>query len=186
MQPQVPTVANPMGGRRVAQINGVEIPSWMIGETSVNIEEGSRTSTRLSGTSTSPSGNIDTAEVTLEFFPNQWEDLAHFFPELYEAPSGSQTIGRMILGGGTCSTKVPVPFNFHEECADTDDRDVYFPAALARLTFNPTFNDTDDVSVTITMHPQPNSEGMVRLGTGDLTQPSVYDPETETTVPVGS
>lgn len=186
MNPTVPTVADAMGGRLVAEINGVTIPSFMLGEITINIEEGTRESTRLSGTTTRPSGNIDTAEVTMVFYPNQWEDLAHFFPEDYNAPSGTQPFGNIILGGGTCVTKTPVKFNLHQECEDTDDRDIYFAAALARITLDSTFNETDDVAVTITMHPQPNSEGLVRLGTGDLTQPSVYDAATGETVPATS
>lgn len=186
MNPVVPTTADAMGGRIVVDINNVSIPDFMLGEVTLNLEEGTRTSTRLSGTINKPSGVFDTSEVTIVFYPNQWQDLAHFFPELYNAPSGSQNFGNIILNGGTCSTKVPVKLNLHQFCEGTDDRDIYFPAVLARITIDSTFNDTDDLAVTITMLAQPSTAGLARFGTGNLTTPSIYDPLTETTVPLGS
>lgn len=186
MNPPIPTTADAMSGRVTVEINEVSIPSFMLGEITLNLEEGTRTSTRLSGTINKPSGSFDTSEISIVYYPNQWQDLAHFFPELYNAPSGSQSFGNIILGGGTCSTKVPVPVNLHQECEGTDDRDVFFPAALARITLDSTFNETDDLAVTITLMAQPSTTGIARLGTGDLTQPSIYDAATNTTVPVSS
>ena len=182
----VPTSADSMGGKASVAINGVEIPSFMLGEITLNFEEGTRTSDRLSGTVNRPSGNFDTSEVSIVFYPNRWDDLQYFFPDDYNAASGTADWGNIIFGGGTCSTKTAVPANIHYECEGTDDRDVYIPNALARVTLDSTYNQTDDLAVTITLMAQPGTSGIVRLGTGDLTQPSIYDPTTETTVPVGS
>lgn len=182
----VPTSADSMGGKASVAINNVEIPSFMLGEITLNFEEGTRTSDRLSGTVNRPSGNFDTAEASVVFYPNYWDDLQYFFPDDYNAPTGTADWGNIIFGGGTCSTKVPVPVNIHYECEGTDDRDVYIPNALARVTLDSTYNQTDDLAVTITLMAQPGTQGIVRLGTGDLTQRSIYDPTTETTVPVGS
>lgn len=182
----VPTVADAMGGRASVAINNVEIPAFMLGEITPNFEEGTRSRTTLAGIVNRPSGVFDTAELTFTFFPNQWDDLQYFFPEDYNAPSGEQPWGNVIFGAGTCTTKVAVPVNVHYECEGTDDRDIYIYSALARLTFNPTMNESDDLSVTITLMAQPTANGLLRLGTGDLTQPSIFNPTTETTVPVTS
>lgn len=182
----VPTASDSMGGRASVAINGVEIPSFMLGEITLNFEEGTRSSTRLSGTINKPSGTYDTSEVSVVFYPNYWDDLQYFFPDDYNAATGTADWGNIIFGGGTCSTKTAVPVNIHYECEGTDDRDVYIPNALARVTLDSTYNETDDLAVTITLMAQPGTQGIVRLGTGDLTQPSIYDPTTETTVPVGS
>lgn len=182
----VPTAADSMGGKASVAINHVEIPSFMLGEIVLNIEEGTRSSDRLSGTVNKPSGTFDNAEVTITYYPNRWADLQYFFPDDYNAPSGTADWGNIIFGGGACSTKNPVPVNIHYECEGTDDRDVYIPHALARVTLDSTYNQSDDLAVTITLMAQPGTQGIVRLGTGDLTQPSKYDPTTETTVPVAS
>jgi hypothetical protein len=182
----VPTVANTMGGRASIAINNVEIPSFMLGEITPKFEEGTRTRTTLAGIVNKPSGVFDTAELSFTFFPNQWDDLQYFFPEDYNSPTAPQIWGNVIFGGGTCTTRVAVPVNIHYECEGTDDRDIYIYAALARLTFSPTMNEKDDLSVSITLMAQPTSNGILRLGTGDLTEVSIYDPSSETTIPVAS
>lgn len=187
MGPTIPTTQKPMNGDKVVQLNGVEIPEFMLGDITYNLEEGSRTSNRLSGTNSRPSGKYDDPTVTIVFYPQEWEDLAHFFPNLYGTPSGEQLLGNITLGKpGVCNVSDPFPVNIHDVCMPTDDKDMYIPAALARMTFDSVINTEDDLSVTITLHPQPNSEGLVVLGTRDLTEPSVYNAGENETEPIGS
>lgn len=182
----VPTASNPMGGKASVAINNVEIPSFMLGEITPNVAPELRTSERLSGTSTRPSGNLDNPSYDIVFFPNNWADLGFFLPSDYNVPSGSQTLGNFILGGGTCVAQSPVPVNIHYECEGTDDRDTYMAQALIAIELNQAYTGTDDMSVLIHVYPQANAGGQIRLGTGDLTQPSIYNPITEETDPVTS
>lgn len=182
----VPTESNPMGGKASVAINSVEIPSFMLGEITPNVAPEIRSSQRLSGTSSRPSGNLDDPSYDIVFFPNNWSDIGFFMPNGYNAPSGEQELGNFILGGGSCTSQEPVPVNIHYECEGTDDRDTFMKSALVSVELNQAYTGTDDMSVMIHIYPQPNADGQIRLGTGDLTQPSIYDPTTETSVPVTS
>lgn len=184
---ELPTVSKPMSGKVSLQVNGYDIPSWMLGELTPNVAPEIRSSERLSGTTSRPSGNLDNPSYDIVFYPNDWADLSVFAPTGYNAPtSGAQELGNFILGGGSCMSNDPVPVNIHPECNDTDDQDAHIFAALISIELSQAYTATDDMSVMIHIYPQPTSEGTIRLGTGDLSQPSVYDAETSETVPATS
>lgn len=175
-----------LGGRASLAINEIEIPSYMISEIVPNFAEGTRTRTTLGGIFNRPSGVFETAELQFTLFVPSYDYLKHIFPGEYNAPTAPQTSGNLIFGAQACTTREAVPVNVHYECEDTDANDIHIFAAIAQMNFNPTLNDSDDLSVQITLQAQPTEDGLFRLGTGDLTTPSIYDPATETTVPVGS
>lgn len=176
-----------LGGRASIAINKIEIPSGMISEIVPNFAEGTRTRTTLGGVFNSPSGVFETAELQFTIFLPSYDYLKHIFPGEYNMPTDpSQPTGNLIFGAQTCTTKTGVPVNVHYECEGTDDNDLHIFSAIAQMVFNPTLNDTDDLSVQITLMAQPTQDGLLRLGTGDLSEPSIYDPATETTVPVAS
>lgn len=175
-----------LGGRASLAINEIEIPSYMISEITPNFAEGTRSRTTLGGIFNRPSGVFETAELAFTLFLPSYDYLKNIFPGEYNVPSGTQQSGNLIFGAGTCTTREAVPVNVHYECEGTDDNDIHIFAAIAAMNFNPTLNDSDDLSVEITLMAQPTADGLFRLGTGDLTEPSIYDPETETTVPATS
>jgi hypothetical protein len=178
---------NVLGGPAEVAINGTTIPAQLLSEVAVELTEGTRERETLGGTFNRPSGVFDTAQATFTMFLPSMDYLKDIFPDLYNTPSGGQTTGNLIFGTGSCSVRTGGPVNIHYSCEDTDDNDIYFYNALAQLNFNPTYNATDDLQVEVTLLAQPDDDGNIaRLGTGDLTQPSVYDPVTETTVPLGS
>ena len=113
--------------------------------------------------------------------------LKHIFPSRYSAPTAPQTSGNVIISSDTCISADAGPVNIHFTCDDNDANDVYFYNAQAALNFNPTYSSGDDLTIEVTLYAQPDDAGdIVRMGTGDLDAISIYDPETESTVPVTS
>lgn len=153
----VPTSTDPMGGKLNIEINSVTIPSFMLGSVSANVTQVLRTSERLSGSTTSPSNQLDNPSFDITFFPNKWEDLQYFMPDNMDGTS-------FVLGSSECSLPDPVPVVFHYECDDDETRDVSIPSARVAFEDNGERNATDDLSVTIHIYPQPNALGQVVYG----------------------
>lgn len=153
----VPTSSDPMGGKLSVEINGVVIPSFMLGSVSGNVTQLLRTSERLSGTTTNPSNQLDNPSYDIVFFPNTWKDLQYFFPDNVEGDS-------VVFGGSDCALPEAVPVIFHYECEDDESRDVSLPIAKVAFEDNSERNATDDLSVTIHIYPQPNALGQVVYG----------------------
>lgn len=175
-----------LGGPAEIAMNGTVIPAYLLSEVSTDLTMGTRERETLGGTFTKPSGTYETAQATFTMFLPNMDYLKNIFPGQYNAPSGS-TYGNVILNANMCATTVAGPVNIHYTCSTNDDDDVYFYNAMAALNFNGTYNATDDLTIEVTLYANPDEDGnVVRLGTGDLTQESIYDPTTETTVPVGS
>lgn len=159
----VPTTSNPMGGKLSIDINNVTIPAIMLGSVSGNVTQVLRTSERLSGTTTTPSSQLDNPVFDVVYYPNQWSDLQYFFPENYDGTPG-QDGGAVVFGGETCELPEPVPVVFHYDCEDGETRDVSIPAARVAFEDNGERNATDDLSVTVHIYPQPNALGQVIYG----------------------
>lgn len=160
----VPTSSDPMGGKLSVEINGVVIPSFMLGSVSPNVAQVLRTSERLSGTTTTPSKQLDNPSFDVVFFPNQWSDLQYFMPDNYDGTPGG-TDGAFVLGGDSCEIPDPVEVVLHYECEDDSTRDVTLPVTRVAFEDNSERNATDDLSVMIHLYPQPNSAGQVIYGT---------------------
>lgn len=159
----VPTSSNPMGGKLSVEIDSVAIPSFLLGSVSANVTQVLRTSERLSGSTTTPSNQLDNPSFDIVFFPNQWSDLQYFMPENYDGTPGG-TDGSFILGSSNCELPSTVPVIFHYECDDGETRDVTIPVARVAFEDNGERNATDDLSVTIHIYPQPNALGQVIYG----------------------
>ena len=176
-----------LGGPAEVAINEMAIPPEFLSEISVEVTEGTRERTTLGGKFTRPSGVVDTATAMFTMYLPSMDYLKNIFPNRYNAPSGDQTTGNIVVSSDTCISAQAGPVNIHFTCETNDDNDVYFYNAQAQLNFNPTYNDTDDLTIEVTLYAQPDDNGdIVRFGTGDLTEESIYDPETEETVPVTS
>lgn len=179
-----PTV---LGGPAEVALNETFIPAELLSEVAVEITEGTRERTTLGGTFTRPSGVVETATATFTMYLPSMDYLKHIFPSRYNAPEAPQTTGNVIISADTCISADAGPVNIHFTCEDNDANDVFFYNAQAALNFNPTYTAGDDLTVEVTLYAQPDENGdIVRMGTGDLTEESIYDPETETTVPVTS
>jgi hypothetical protein len=158
----------------------------MLSNIETNIEEGLRKRKTLAGEFTRPSGTFDNPMAKFTLYLPSIDYLKDIFPERYNAPSAPQTTGNIIVGDDSCTTLEVGGFNIHFECEDNDSNDVYFYEAQAQLSFNAKYTTEDDISIEIAVYAQPTASGSVRFGTGDLTQESIYDPATDTTVPATS
>lgn len=176
---------NLLAGNWELAIGNTLIPSELLGDLSPNYEEGEISAETQAGSIKAPSGKPDTSEFTFTLYlpkNNAQRYLGIIFPSLYKAPSGDQTSGALEFGSGACSAREPIAMNIHNLCDTTDNNDIYIPAGLPKITFNPTFSTSDAVSVEVTVYMQPDENGLrFRFGTGDLTQASVYDVTTQTT-----
>ncbi len=153
----VPTSSDPMGGRLSVEIDEVVIPSFMLGSVSGNVAQVLRTSERLSGTTTTPSSQLDNPSFDITFFPNTWADLQYFMPDNMEGDS-------FVLGSTECAIPATVPVVLHYECEDGETRDVNLPVSRVAFEDNSERNATDDLSVMIHIYPQPNALGQVVYG----------------------
>ena len=153
----IPTAADPMGGQLSVEIDGVIIPAFMLGPVSGNVQQVLRTSERMSGSTTTPSNQLDNPSYDITFFPNQWSDLQYFMPGNYAA-------GQFILGGQDCNLPEPVEVIFHYDCEDGTARDITVPVARVSFEDSSERNATDDLSVMIHIYPQPNVLGQIIYG----------------------
>lgn len=180
-------MATVLGGQAEVSVNGTTIPAHLLSEVSVELSEGTRERTTLGGNFTRPSGVLETAQVSFTMYLENMDALKTVFPGKYNAPTDPQTSGNIILGNDSCATTEVSGLNVHYTCDTNDDNDVYIYNAQVAMNFNPTYNDSDDLTVEVTAYAQPDAEGRVaRIGTGDLTAESVYDAETDATVPASS
>lgn len=175
-----------LGGKAEVSLNGITIPAELLSEITTDIAEGTRERTTLGGTFTRPSGNLDTAQATFTMYLPSMDYLKDIFPDVYNAPVAPQTSGNIVLGSSTCANRTSGPVNIHFTCDVNDDNDVNFPNAQIGYNLGLTYNESDDLSVEVTVYGQPSTSGVVRLGTGDLTEESIWDAATGTTVPVAS
>lgn len=176
-----------MGGLAEIAINGTTIPASLLSEVTVELTEGTRERSTLAGKFTRPSGTLETATATFTMYLPSIDYLKDLFPSRYNAGTAPQVTGNVIWDSASCVTADPAPFNIHYVCETNDNNDIHFFAGVAQLNFNPTYNGSDDVTIEVTVHAQPDANGRVyRLGTGDLTANSIFDATTGATVPVAT
>jgi len=153
----VPTSSDPMGGKLSLEINGVVIPAFMLGSVSPSVTQVLRTSERLSGTTTTPTNQLDNPSFDVVFFPNKWADLQYFFPDNMDGESA-------VFGSDACALPDAVAVAFHYDCDEDEARDINLPVAKVAFEDSSERNATDDLSVTIHIYPQPNALGQVIYG----------------------
>ncbi len=181
---------DPLAGNYELTIGDTTIPAQLLGDISPNYEEGELSVETQGGTITKPSGKPTTSQLTFTLFlpqQNAPKYLGVIWPEAYHEPSGEQKSGNIIFGSAACVQRTPQPMNIHSVCETTDDNDIYIYAAVSKIVFNPTLATSEAASFEVTVYMQPDENGnIMRYGTGDLTQPSKYDPTTQKTVPITS
>jgi len=176
------------GAAEVAFRDGI-ISADMLSEIAIVLNEGTRSRTTLAGTFTTPSGTLEESTATTTLYPPSWGWLGeNIIRSRYNAPSGTQDEGNIIWNANNCSGVIDLgPLNIHFVCEDDDNKDVFFYNAQLQVNIAPTYNESDPLSVELVFHAQPDENGNVyRLGTGDLTHKSIWNPATEETEEVAS
>lgn len=176
-----------LGGKWEMSIGANLIPSELLGEISPNYEEGTMEADTQAGTRTQPSGLPETSELTFNLYLPSMDYLKVVFADAYQAPTAElQKTGRVVFGSQSCTTQETLPINLHPTCEETDDNDIFIPAGLVAIKFNPTLSTSDLLSFEGTIYAQPSDDGRFRIGTGDLSQPSYWDVTTQSTKPISS
>lgn len=180
--------ANYLGGKAEISIGALTIGPQFLAEINPNFEEGTRQTTSLAGTITQPSGTFDTAEVTGQFIVPNMDALKILWPAAYQAPTGSaeDLKGRVVFGGNSCNSVAPLPVNIHYTCETNSDNDVHIYAGKVAMNFNPTYNDSDNLTVEFTIYAQPTENGYGFVGAGDLAQKTLWDAATQQFQPIES
>lgn len=175
-----------LGGVVEIAFRNFTIPAHLLGEPSISIEEGTRERTTQAGTFRRGSGTLDTAEITIPMYIPSWDWFGeNIMRARYTAGTGENT-GNVIWNANTCSGSVDAgKVNFHYVCDTNDNNDIFFYNASMRVNINPTFATGEDLMVELTFLANPDEDGNVyRLGTGDVTDESIYDVTTQTTIDV--
>ena len=171
--------------------DSVVIDPQYIGEdgTTVTLTPGTREITSQAGTTTVPSGTIDEATVSFPLLLPNMNYLGEVIPGSYTASADRPTVaGQTLVGGGSCNT-IPAKVVVHFVCDENSDNDIYIPEALVNADLSTTINSTDGVVVNVMGYAQPSDDlngGVARYGTGDLTEPTLFDATTGDYEPVGS
>jgi hypothetical protein len=169
------------------------IPASVLSEVTVTLTEGERERTTLAGTFKKGSRTFDEVMATATLYIPSMDWLGrNILRARYNASEESpgspaeETPGNVIFNSDACTAEVDAgPVNIHYDCEGNDANDVYFYNANLKVNLEMTYNADDDLQVELTFFGQPDDDGnVVRLGTGDLTQESVYDPDTQATIAV--
>lgn len=176
-----------LAGQAEVAINENLIPADLLSEVGVEFTEATRDTQTLAGKFTQPTGAFDTAQATFTMYLPSMDYLKVLFPDLYDAGTGERTgEGQIILTTGTCMESANTPVNIHYVCDGDDDKnDVFIYSGLVQLNVALTYNDSDSLSVEVTVFAQPDEDGnVVRFGAGNLTEKSYFDYTTMSTVVV--
>lgn len=172
-----------------ASSGGVRIPAEMLAdEISVTGDEGTTSNPTFAGTFTQPSGTYDEPNVsfTMVLTPALMREV---YPELSEPSVDRPTIaGQTVFGGTECTVRESAKLVIHWTCDGNSDNDWYFPNVLLSENFTATFAPNEVLTVPVMGHIQPEAETgrLVVVGTGDLTEPTLFDVETGEYAPVTS
>ena len=179
-----------MGGKVSVSLNGVTIPAQFISDEGVTttLTEGTREVTTMAGTFTQASGTYDEATVVFNVVLPNMNYLKNIFPDLYTASTDRPTAaGQTVFGGDSCTVRENTPIVVHYSCEPNSDNDVYVPNAALQATVELAQNASDPVTIAVTANAQPDDNGVIAiLGTGDLTEPTLWNAATETYEPIGS
>lgn len=164
----------------------VVIEPQYIGEDGVTVTmtPGTRAITSMNGTTTVPSGTIDEATLSFPLLLPSMNYLGQVFPGSYTASTDRPTVaGQTVVGGNDSCNNVTAIAVVHFVCDDNSDNDIYIPELLISPDLSTVVNNTDGVSITVMGYAQPVASlngGVARYGTGDLTEPTLFDATTGT------
>lgn len=179
-----------LGGKVDVSLNGITIPNRLISDEGVTttLTEGTREIPTMAGTFNQPSGTYDEANVVFNVVLPNMNYLKNIFPDLYTASADRPLVaGQTVFGGDTCSVRENTPVVVHYSCDPNSDNDLYVPNGSVQASMELVQNATDPVVVAVTVNAQPDDEGVIaKLGTGDLTEPTLWNAAAGEYQPVAS
>lgn len=178
-----------MGGKVDVSLNGVTIPAQYLSDEGVTttLTEGTREVATLAGTFNQSSGTYEESMVVFNVVLPNMNYLKNIFPDMYSPSERPTVAGQVVFGGDECTTRENTPVVVHYSCDENSDNDIYIPNGAVQASIEMVQNATDPVMVAITVNAQPDDDGrLVIMGTGDLTEPTLWDAAAEEYVPVGS
>lgn len=164
-------------------IDNVLIDAELLGEVTITYTEGMTEIDTQAGTFNVPSGRIEEATAEASIFLPNMDYLQAILPDAYTASTGTGSTGNVVLGG-SCSAPTTHEINFHQVCADSDNDDIHIFSAYIPHNVNATLSTDGAFELPISINAQKTANGVMRFGTGDTTQKSIYDVSTQTTIPV--
>lgn len=172
-----------LGGKAEVSINGHLIPASLLSEVSFEFTEATRDTQTLAGKFTQPTGMVDTAQAMFTLVLPSMDYLRYIFPDQYNQSTG-RGVGNVIFNINDCLTNSPTAVNIHYVCdGANDENDVNIPYGLVNVSLSGTYNDSDPLSIEVTVYAQPDETGNVfRFGAGNTTSVSYWDTENEETV----
>lgn len=166
-----------IGGKWEMSVGNVLIPASLLGDLSPNYAEGIMTANTQAGIRNQPSGMAETAELTGTIYVPNYDLIGVIFG----IPEGQP----IKFGGGSCKISVTRPINVHQVCDGKDGKnDIHMYSGLAVVSFNPTLSTSDLLGFDFTIQAQPTNEGYFLLGHPDPENPTYWDVETQTWLPV--
>lgn len=180
-----------LGGKVDVSLNGIRIPARLLSDDGVttNLVEGTREINTMAGVVRQSSGLFEEATVTFSVLLESMNYLKNIFPDLFtESNDRPEVAGQLKFGGDDCTVRENTPVVVHYTCDENSDNDVYVPNGSVQATIELVQNATDALMVQVTVNAQPRDEdGVVAiLGTGDLDEPTMWNPETEAFEPLES
>lgn len=169
---------------------GVRIPAELLADTvEVTGDEGTVSNPTFAGTFTQPSGTYDEPQVAFTLVLTS-ELLRLVYPELSTNSSDRPTIaGQTVFGGTDCVIREDAQLVVHWTCDGNSDNDWYFPSVMLSQNFSATFTPGEVLTIPVVGHIQPSAAhngALAIVGTGSLTEPTIFDENTGTYVAIGS
>lgn len=179
-----------LSGKVDVSINGVTIPASLISDEGVTttLTETIREIPTMAGTIRQATGIYEEANAVFNVVLPNMNYLKNILPDLYTASNDRpDAAGRIAFGGNTCTTRSNSPLVVHYTCQENSDNDIYIPNGSVVASVELTQNATDPVVVAVTVQAQPDEDGVFAYaGTGDLDEPTLWNPTTEEYEPIGS
>lgn len=174
-----------LGGKAELAFGTSVIEADLLGDITVNFQEGTRSVSSLAGTITKPSGTYETAEITGNFILPSMDALQKLYAHIYKAGDGVNA-GRVEFGGNTCVEQSAKTVNIHYTCEQTAKNDFHAGNCLIKADFNVTYDSDNVLTVPFTILAQPDSNGVYGFaGNGNLADENVlWDASTQTYVAV--
>lgn len=168
-----------MGGKVDVSLNGVTIPAQYLSDegATTTLTEGTREIPTMAGTFKQASGTYDEAMIVFNVTLPSMNYLKNIFPDMYTASSDRPTLaGRVAFGGEDCTVRENTPVVVHYTCDENSDNDVYVPNGAVQASIELVQNASDPVTIEVTVNAQPDDDGVIAyLGTGDLTEPTLWN-----------